>query len=88
MGPAAEHGHGAREKDAGDHETRVCVLHREAHDGDVVEVVAHFAHDLAEPGEPVIAVRAQQNGEGTHEAASGHCLIRPCDSVTRRAPGE
>ncbi len=71
-----EHGHGSREKNARDHKTSVCVLHRQTHDRDVVEVIAHFAHDLAEPGEPVVTVRAQQSGEGTHEAASGHCLIR------------
>jgi hypothetical protein len=42
--------------------------HREGEDGDVVEVVADFADDLAGPHVAVVAVAAQELEEFAHQA--------------------
>jgi hypothetical protein len=50
----------ARQQDAGDRQARSGVRKGEAENGDVVEVVADFAHDLPGPRVPVIAIRSEQ----------------------------
>src|SRR5512146_809472 len=49
-----------RQHDKRDHQARMGEPHGEIQDGDVVEVVADLADDLARPGIPVITVLVEQ----------------------------
>jgi hypothetical protein len=62
-GSGGQHGNGAGEEDPGDDDAGVHAFHREAHDRDVVEVIADFADDLAGPGIPVVPVGPKESGE-------------------------
>ena len=65
---AGQHGgDGAREHDAAHHQPRAAFFHDQGEDGDVVEVVADFAHHLAHPGVAVVAVLAQQIQKRRHD---------------------
>ena len=56
MGPASIGRNRTREHDAGDHEPGVCIVQGEAEDGDIVEVVADLADDLADPCVAIVGV--------------------------------
>jgi len=47
------------------------MLHRKAHDRDVVKMIPNLADDLAEPCEPVVPVYANQPGECAHQTLRG-----------------
>ena len=49
--------------------------HRQAEHGDVVEVVADFAHHLADPRVAVVAVLAQQRDECVQPIRSSRTVI-------------
>ena len=61
--PGRQHRHGPRQKNSGDDQSRIPMLHRQAHHRDVIEVIANLADNLSEPKESVIPVRAQQVSE-------------------------
>ena len=52
-------GYSAVEEHARYDQARFRVLHREAHHGDVVEVIADFAHHLARPQVAIVAIPAE-----------------------------
>ena len=66
---------GAREHHAAHHQPGIGVRHRQAEDGDVVEVVADFADHLAGPGVAIVAVVPQQRDEGVQPMDSSRTVI-------------
>src|SRR6185437_6771895 len=60
----------AGKHDAGDDHSRFRVREREAEDGDVVEVIADFADDLARPHVAIVAVLLQKLKEARHQPRS------------------
>ena len=65
-GAGEDGGDGAGEEDAGDDHAGAGLLHDEGEDGDIVEVVANFADDLAHPGVAVVAIVPQQARQAGH----------------------
>lgn len=65
-GASENGGNSAGEKDAGDDHAGAALLHDEGEDGDIIEIIANFADDLAHPGVAVVAILSQQAREGGH----------------------
>jgi len=66
----------ARQENTGDHHARMCECHGQRKDGNVIEVVADFADDLAGPHIAIVAIPAEQFEEIAHQ------LARSCDGFS------
>ena len=69
-GPGEHGGNGARQHDAAHRKTGVGVGQHQAEDGDVIEMVADLADDLAAPHVAVVAILAEEGAEREHQPRS------------------
>ena len=68
--PHCDGWNGARQQDAGDDQAGMGEFHGQRKDGDVIEVVANFADNLAGPGVTIIAIFAEELEKLVHQPAT------------------
>ena len=60
---------GTRQKHAGNDHARMGERHGQRKDGDIIEIVANFADNLARPSKAIIAIPGEQLEEFVHQPA-------------------